>query len=544
MLSTGRTVLSMMDEALYVYKKTSGAVSLVATVAWNTENFERVVSDVIVDQCGRMPVVIVNDMVEQHYRKERVLTSGVSFFDRSGMVRRKLNMAFPNYPVRAALPLKEKITGEGGKMSSDVFIFAAVPNTQNLAKTIEAVNVSLASSKGLVLLPVESTSLVNGLSKALRKRNDIPARWVVTIGQHKNGGLRQIVTKNGEIALTRMSPIVDDDSDPSRWASEVLQEFRATMSYLTRFGFQADDGLDIIVLSSPEAGRIVGEHMDQRFNYQTLTPERAAKLMKLSLGKQENQRYSDMLHIAWIAKKNVYTLPMHSKLLDNVARPRQIANIAAMGLLLSAAFFSYQLVSAFSKTLELSSEIDMQRTTYQRINSEYQEELKKKEELGFDVRLIQGSMNIFEKFQKSNMRTLEIVKIVGDALGENMRIDKFSIESGKPSEAQSGQRSGGSGRRGVPQIPGMSTGAPLFEASFQVTYPSTADVIKGNQEITLLRDRVQQRLPQGYEATVTKLLKDYQYVEEITVETGNVQSKEVEQDFVAEITIKGPPLDD
>jgi hypothetical protein len=524
----------MMDEALYVYKKTARAVDLVATVAWDTENFERVVSEAIANQCNRMPVVVVNDMVEQHYRKERVLTSGVSFFDRNSMVQRKLNMAFPNYPVRAALPLKEKIKGEGGKMSSDVFIFAAIPNTQQLVKTIEAVNLSLASCSGLVLLPVESSTLVNSISKSLRKKNDAAARWVVMIGQHKNGSLRQVVTKSGEIALTRMSPISDTDEDPKRWANEVLQEFRATMSYLTRFGFQPEDGLDIILVGRPEAGEIVGQYMDNRFNYQCLSPEQAAKLVGLSLGKTGTQHYADPLHIGWLAKKNSYVLPMRSKLLDNVARPRQLANFGAIALVLAVAFMGYQLMSTVSTSLEISDEIQTQRNTYQNLDTEYQVELKKKEELGFDVRLIQSSMNIFAEYQKNNIRPLELIKAVGEALGNDMRIDKLSITSSKEDAVNQSS----SVRASIPSL----TPKPLFEATFQITYPSSADVIKGNQEIVQLRDRVHALLP-DYEVEVTKLLKDYKYVEEITVETGTLPSvEEVAQDFVAEIMIKGPAV--
>ena len=528
MLLTGRTVLSMMDEALYVYKKTSRAIQLVATVPWDAEGFETQVSDAITKKCGRGAVVIVNDMVEQHYRKERVLTSGVSILDRKTMVQRKLNMAFSNYPVRAALPLKEKIKGEGGKMTSDVFIFAAVPNTQQLSKTIAAVNVSLAATKGLVLLPVEATGLVNTLAKKLRKKNDSASKWVVMIGQHRNGGLRQIVTKDGEIALTRMSPIVDSDDNPSQWADEVVQEFRATMSYLTRFGFQPEDGLDIIVLSTPEAGELVSKAMDERFNAQSLTPSNAAKIAGISIGPQDSERYTDPLHLAWIGKSARYSLPMRSKMLETVSKPRQIANIAASILIIGVLFLSWQLLATASSTAQIAEKVKNQRNHYNRLNAEYQAELAKKQALGFDVRLIQSSMTIFAEYQKTNIKPLKLIKAIGEALGSDMRIDSIEIQSNHKDEPAN------------PRAPGFpGTQKPLFEAGFQITYPGDADIIKGNQEVTDLAARLRSILP-GNTIEVTKLLKDYKYVEEITVETGAIADDNIEQDFIAEITIKGP----
>ena len=60
-------------------------------------NFEEIVSSIIVEDCKKDPVLIVNDMVEQHYRKERIFTAGISTLDLRNMIKRKLDMAFPSY---------------------------------------------------------------------------------------------------------------------------------------------------------------------------------------------------------------------------------------------------------------------------------------------------------------------------------------------------------------------------------------------------------------------------------------------------------------
>ena len=101
-LTPSRTVLLVSDEFLTIFSISSKGAKLVETVPWGAEDFEKMISRIIAKDCGKKPVLIVNDMVEQHYRKERVVKAGVSFVDKSSMVQRKLNVAFPNYSIRAA----------------------------------------------------------------------------------------------------------------------------------------------------------------------------------------------------------------------------------------------------------------------------------------------------------------------------------------------------------------------------------------------------------------------------------------------------------
>lgn len=533
MFSSDRTVLLMTDEALYIYNSKSRAVDMVEHVPWDHDSFSQTVATAIAQKCSKAPILILNDMVEQHYRKERVLTSGVSLLDRKAMVTRKLNMAFPNYPVRAALPLKEKVKKEAGSMGSDVFIFAAIPSTQQLTQTISIVNKSMASSKGMGLLPVESASLVKKLAKKLQAKKATPAQWVLQIGQHRNGGLRQIVIKNGEVALTRMTPLpLTAKDDVVAWSKEVVQEFQATMSYLTRFGFRPEDGLDVILLSSADSAEQVRTQVDDRFNFQTLTPAEASKALGLKLNIKEDDYFSDILHVAWAAKKTKLDLPMSSLTLDQVAKPRQIANGAITLLLISSLFLAYQVVNYASLNAEADSDIKARRIQNNTLQIKYEAELKKNEALGIDVRLIQGTLQVFQERQNNNLQPLVVIKAMGNALGGDLRLSAINmrtlIDSGKQQKAP---QSFGFG--GALQVEYAS------EATVQIIYPSTADVERGNAEIQTLKDEMQKELS-GYEVEVTKFLKDFQYVEEIIIDSDDDFDDSVEQDYIAEITIKKP----
>ncbi|MCB1563734.1 MAG: hypothetical protein KDJ75_09185 [Alphaproteobacteria bacterium] len=529
LFTQNRTVLLVSDDALYIYKASSKGPQLVEAVPWEAERFEESVASIIAKDCGRKPVLILNDMVEQFYRKERLVRTGVGMLDKTTMLKRKLHVAFPNHPIRAAMPLKEKVQKADGQPAADVYIFAAIADTQHFRKTMAAVRKSLASVAGFCLLPVESSDMVGALAaKLTRQKNQQPV-WSVFIGQHRNGSLRQIVTKNGELALTRMSPIVEDDSDPARWANEVYQEFKATMSYLSRFGYGEEDGLRVTAIADTAAGDILEGLFEEDCAFDALTLSEAAKILNLPVGYQDDQRHADILHVAWAGRKSRLILPMKAVQVDEVSRPRQAAVLVSLLLFLGAAFLGYQIMGQSQELLGIRAELKDMRDKKIQLDSQYQAEVQRKEELGFDVRLVQSSIAVHEELEAGNIDILALFKGVGEALGKDLRLDEISVSYPKKTTVSNV----------IGQMAKPGAAAPLYEARLKMTYPGTTDVEKGNNEVRALRDRLSKILP-GHEVAVTKYLKDYEYTEGIIVETGDLNTQGVSQDFVAEILIKGP----
>ncbi len=527
-MSPARTVLLISDEALYIYAVSGAGARIAEIVPWDADNFQQNVANVITKDCGGKPVLILNDMVEQHYRKERVIRTGVGVMDKAGMLKRKLNVSFPNYPVKAALPLKEKLPKGDGKQAADIYIFAAVPGSDQFIKTIGAAKESLASIAALCLLPVESSDMVSALSDKLSKTKKSKSKWSVFMGQHKSGGLRQIVTKDGELALTRMTPISDADSDSNVWAREAHQEFTATMSYLSRFGYQQEDGLDVIIVGDPVACQAIDGLIEVDCNFSSLTAEEAARMLGVPFARGADDRYTDVLHVGWAGRKSKFILPMAATQLEQISKPRKMAMLGSAILLLSAAFFGYQLVNEYDSISETYQDLDDSKRRYAQLDVQYQKEVKRKEELGFDVRLVQSSIAVHDDLEKMRINPLKVISGIGNALGKDLRVDKITIEKTTPGLMQNFMSG---------QI-GQSQKDTLFETGMQMTYPSTTNIDKGNQEVKDLSVRLQKLLPE-HKVEVTKYLKDYEYVEEIVVESGDLEKKNVEQDFVAEIKVTG-----
>ena len=535
-LSRNKTVLLVSDEALHIFSAGTSGVEIVDTVAWGVEDFEKQVLSAIVKKCNRKPVLILNDMVEQHYRKEKVVKTGAGFGDKSAMVKRKLNVAFPSYPVRAAYPLKEKIKKSEGQLAADIFIFAAVPNSTQFNQTMSAASKSLASVAGFCLLPVESSDMLKTLSQRLSKdKKAKPAKWCIFVGQHRSGGLRQIVTKNGEIALTRMTPVTQDHNNSEKWASEVAQELKSTMSYLARFGYVPEDTLDTIVIANEQAGDLLvnGVETTEESNLYAMAPYEAAKLLNLKLGRQQagDNSYADMLHVAWAARKSSLILPMKATQVDEVSQPRKVAMAASVLLCLSAAFLGYQAISSYEGLSSVKEQLAAANNQRAQLDVQYQKELAKKEELGFNVKLVQASIKVRDEMDADSINVIDFFAEIGKAMGKDLRIDTVIVNPYDSDKVVDTMRNFAQ--------PQQTRIEPLYSTVLQMTYPSTTDIERGNAEVQALSERLSTLL-NGYDVKVTKLLKDYEYTEGLIVETGDLERSDLSQDFLAEITIEGP----
>lgn len=523
-LTPSRTVLMISDDALFVYSISGRGGKMIEAVPWSAENFEENVALIISKDCGGKPVLILNDMVEQHYRKEKIPNVGV--LDKQSVVKRKLEVAFPNYPVRAALPLKEKIAKTDKSMAASVYIFVAVPASEAFTKTMNAAMRSLAPIVGFYLLPVESSDMIKKLAEKIVAKTERKAKWTVFIGQHHSGGLRQIVVKDGELALTRMTPIVETDDDPSLWANEVHQEFQATMSYLSRFGFDLNDGLNVVLVAEATAGDIVSELVDTQCNFYSVTSDEAARFLKLPEPYQETSFHADVLHASWAGKKGKFILPMKAQQIDSVSKPRKITTFVSLLLFLSAAFFSYQLFGYFQSLSTVSADIESAERRKSRLTLQLEKEIQRKKDLGFDIKLIQVSLGVHDRLDARQVDVLGLFYNIGLSLGRDLRIDRLELVRG---------------RFGLLNdfIKKDSSASPLFSVKIFMTFPSKTDAQKGNQEVRDLRERLQRLLP-DHVIEVTKFLEDYEYSEELLFEDRDDLAKSPAQDYIAEILIEGP----
>lgn len=525
LLTPSRTVLMITDDSLYIYSSSGKGVELVNAVPWDIDNFLQDVSTILAKDCSGKPVLIINDMVEQHYKKIRVPKVGV--LDQQNVLKRKLQVEFASYPVRAALALKQKTAKSDKSLGGRLYVFAAVPASDAFSKTMESTEKSLANIAGFCLLPIESSDMIKKLSEKMHDKGATLPKWTVFIGQHQSGGLRQVVVRDGELALTRMTAVGSHDENPMNWAREVQQEFKSTMSYLSRFGYTPDDGLSVIVIAPQATGDIINELIDVPCEFKSYSVDEAASVLNLKLGDHEHEHFADILHVAWIGRKSKFILPMKAKQIDNVSKPRQIALAASLLLFLGGAFQAYLLVDGYQKLLETKDDLTSRKNQKAQLELRLEKEIKRKKDMGFDIQLIQSSLSVYDRLEEQQIRPFDLYYKLAIALGPSLRIDAIDISR------QALAKVANSNRWSEPEK------VPKFISTVQLTFPSDTNAERGNQEVRDLRDKLQRLLP-DHVVTAVKMLEDYEYSEEIVIESGESNNRAAAQDYVAELRIEGP----
>ena len=548
-MSPNRTVLLVGDEALFVYSVSGRNCRLVDTVAWQTDDFVPNVSRLLRKECGGKPVLILNDMTDQYFKGGQRLPN-VGMMDKQSVLKRKLQVAFPNYPIRGALPVKQKKNERAGpadkatvniRTSGDLFLFAGVPMAEPLVKTFEAVKTSMVSVAGFTLLPIEASDMVSQLSVKLAGKDRRPNEWAVFIGQHQSGALRQVVTRNGQLAMTRITAVAANEGDYQSWAMDVYQEFKATLSYLSRYGYTGEDGTDLMVIASPDAGSALEQLIDIPCNFSNFTSNEAARILGMTIGVQENSGFADPLHAAWSGHKMNFILKMDAPELTRIHQPRQAAAAAIVLSLLGTGYLTW--VTAQQSQLMLSTRggIGEQKLVLSKAQAEYDQEVRRLEEMGFDVKLIQASLSTFKALEENSLKLIPMLKKVSEGLGNELRVDRILVNDLTYTAQQSSAIDLTRMKEAALAAGGEEKPARV-EAILYMSFPQTISTEEGRKQIDDLEARLKSILPQHL-VWVEKNIGSKDYTETTSGEAG--RSKQLtakELDMKAEIRITGPQI--
>lgn len=526
-LSASKCILLLTDDSLCIYKVGSRSANLVHNFGWRTPDFEINVAEALNREAGTGTIYILNDTVEQHYRKEKL--GKLNIVDKKNIISRRLNMAFPSYPTRAFLEFKDKTKKKKGADQEALYLFSAVPSTDALRKLLDAIKRADCAVSSYSLLPIESVDLVEKLAARLAKENRQSERavWSLLIGQHHGGGLRQVVIKNSQIALTRITPVsLPQEGNGAQWASDVVQEIQSTISYLARFGYTQDDGLDIMLIAKPDYGALVEGMLNFRCQFHLLTLQRAAELAGVNVGRDKDPHYSEALHVAWFAKKLRPVMPMNSREMEAIAKPRKIAFYAGLLLTVGLAYLLFNLSSeyqAINAAQKNEAEVKRMQVLADQI---YDEEIKRKESLGIDIKLIQSSIAIYKNFDQMTFDPLPAFEAIGAQL-KDLRISGLDMnETLVPSTT------------GAVNANGLAAEDKVIAIKLNFTFSGTVKPQDGNLQLNNFAKRLSQKLP-GYSVLVVKQLADLTYTGTVISETGLTAGRRKASDvYTGEIEIK------
>lgn len=546
-MSPNRTVLLIGDDALYVFSVTARVVRFIDVVNWQADDFTNVVAGLLRKECNGKPVLILDDMTDQYFKGGQRLPN-VGLMDKQSVLKRKLQVAFPHYPIRGALPMKEKKKGRGAaggataniRTAGDLYLFAGVPMAEPLVKTFDAVRKSMVSIAGFTLLPVEASDMVRVLSEKIAGKERVPNEWAVFIGQHQSGALRQVITRNGQLAMTRITTVTAAEGDHTTWAQDVYQEFKATLSYLSRYGFTNEDGVELMIVASPEAGDALENMIDIPCHYSAFTVNEAARVLGTTIGVQEQAGVADALHAAWCGRKVSFILKMDAPELTKIHQPRQAAAAGIALLLLGGCYLGWQTSSQAQVMFGLQTDISDQKRVLGQAQAEYDQEVARLESLGFDVKLIQASLNTFSDLEKNRMSIVPILKKISEGLGDELRVDKMSV---KDLNFNQETTSTIDFSRVAESVSSDDADKPKrIEVILYMSFPQTITTEEGRKQIDDLERRLRSLMP-DHKVWVEKNVGSKDYMEATSGQAGAAKNMTAEKlDMQAEIRITGPLL--
>jgi len=343
-----KRILVVGGEGVTLFGPTARGIEREAALSWEVPNFDQQLVEALNEQNKTDPVLILFDGADQTWRKEENIPK-LSPFDRARYIKRKLDQTFPSYPVRASIQVKPP--GE-----SPFYLFVALPETDRLdsiAADMQEAGVQLA---GFGLLPAESVGLVKALASKVFTKEDRPSRWAVLISQHETGGLRQVIVKNGNIALTRLTPTSEAGVHGPGWADEVVREFKGTLTYIARLGYLAEEGLDVMVVCSSIEKQFFSDKSLPVTNFQCITPAEALAAIGsqgISLGETN---FGDVVHAAWVAKQRSLTVPVVVPSIQRIMVPRKMARLASAALFLALMGLGFFVSSEYSDYISVKND--------------------------------------------------------------------------------------------------------------------------------------------------------------------------------------------
>lgn len=535
MLGSGHRVLLAGGEGVVLYSPGGRGIERETSISWDVPNFEQQLAQFLSSAHQSKSVLVIFDGADQTYRKEENIPK-LSFVDQPRFVKRKLELAFPSYPVRAALEIKPAKKVRGVKTTPS-YLFVALPETEQLDRIGAALYESGVSVAGFGLLPAESSGLVTELAGKVFGE-DKKSRWSVLIGQHETGGLRQVVVKDGNLALTRLTPTSEAGTSGPGWVEEVTREFRATLTYISRFGFSSEDGLDVMVVCGDLEKQFFDPKTVPTQNFKCLNPAEALRAIGArSLG-LEKTNFADPLHAVWAGRKSKLNLPIVVPSIDRVMGPRSRARLGSVALALLAcgiAWLSLQSYWSYSQYKEETAQKQSHRDMLQR---EYDNESKVFDSLPVRPEVVKTTLSVKTLLENNTVNLRATLHTLKNALGNDIRLEDLNLEHTAAPAVTPGASEGKSAMFAPPPDPNNRGSVKI---NFKFTLPEgmllEQKVTKAEQLATTLR----QAFP-NYSVSIVSQFGKVSRSGKFTGDSGSTAGTAAGANDFAELQLEGAPL--
>lgn len=532
-------------EGVVLYGPAGKGVMRETSISWEVPNFDQQLAEALGQRNQGKSLVILFDGADQTYRKVEDIPK-LSPIDRPRFVKRKLELAFPTYPIRASLeikPPKKKfgMAAPGGPKPTPNYLFVALPETDQLDRIGNCIYEAGVPIGGFGLLPLESSGLVDELSTKLFADKGKKSRWAVLIGQHETGGLRQVVVKDGNLALTRLTPTSEAGTSGDGWVEEVTREFKATLTYISRFGYDTDDGLDVVIVCGDVEKQFFDPSSLPVTNFQCINAGDALNLLGAKSFGFDKTNFADSLHAAWTGRKSGLKLSVKVPSIHRIRGPRLAAQ-AGTGVLVLGMLALLGMVGVdLQQYSSLQSQISDSESQKSLLTREYDQASKDFDNLPVKPDAVKAAMDIKDLLDVNAVDLRPVLHTLKDSLPGDVTLQFLRVSHTPSDYFKNGGQAFASGRaRGVPADP-KDKGTVIID--FKYTLPDGLLLEQKVARTEALTKQLQDGFP-GYKVT---LVQNFENISRDTGKFNNVlgdngqQAQQSRQDF-AEIRLEGAPL--
>jgi hypothetical protein len=511
-MAKGEYVLSIGDDNVVLTRFVDGKVANAWLGSPDSAMAQEELGEALAeDPKCRLSVLI--DTLDQSFKEEEI--PRVSIFDRRRVLARHINMAFPGQNLRGARLIEQT------PRKTLIYELASVPLEGRIVGWMDYVN-SLPNEKGgFHTIATESVDLIRELAPKDVEVEEGKNHWRHLIGINVTGGLRQIIEKNGRLALTRVTQAPPADTPPAEFADMIVRDFKATITYIRRLGYQVGEPLDLVVLTSAENKAVLEDiTWDGARSVSVYTPYEAGALLNLgSLGRPD-QSHSDVLHAAWFTAKRKPTLPLSrsAAMGDTGDDIRELAYFLApyaAGLLV-AGFFGwsgwtgYELVTANAQNELLAAQLS-------RLKQSLSDEEKAMTALPFSAATVRNVIEVADRLDTNKVSLTPELHRIASALDGDAVVMRISFTNGvDPTQAARAAQA-----RNAPAGPKIAYSLSMDLKLDEVI--ATAD--EAVQTSRAIEQRLRTAFGSGYMITTTREPVGAQAEEDLTGGLGKTEAE-------------------
>ena len=372
------------------------------------------------------PVVMLYDVLGQTYRRDRL--PPVNLLDRPKILARKLDSLFSGAELKGGMQLGRS----AGEIRGYDYLFASITSSPEITEWQSVLSQIDNPTSDIRLLPVESVTLIQRLLHADDAKPSRPNPWNILITHHRTGGFRQIVTREGGLAIARMTPSAASIDSPAEIADLLRREVGATIDYITRLGFDRAEGLDAIFIGRSDISAALKNAQLPVRRLTAYSPAQAEGLVGISGARDDSGHYTDLLHAAWGASRIVPALSIWARDLRQ-ARTRVLATVwgarALAAASLAAILYSANIYWEIQRTETEYAQLESTRAALQQ---RYDEEVSKLDSGPMPIARMRDIIAVHAQLQNADIDLIQLYTVINSALSENVRLRALDIEIAPP----------------------------------------------------------------------------------------------------------------